>query len=237
MESANMNGNEAKWFTPYANIRGDCYVMLASLLNRAPSDELIELLQNLTWDSVIPRNLDEALAALNGAGSNFPTAAAADEFNRLFVGLGCGEMVPYASWYREKRIQSLPLAELRSDLSKLGIVRQTASHESEDHAGALCEIMAILIQKQDAVPRETQAEFFQKHLYPWMVSFFRDLQSAKSTGFYRTVARFGICFLELENDYLRYRENNQVFPKEGGSCDEKRSLRQQTDISENGGVF
>jgi TorA maturation chaperone TorD len=190
------------WFVSYANVRTDIYVVLASLLSRAPADDLMEVLQNLTWDSTIPQNLDEALAALKQAGHTCDWAAAADEFNRLFVGLGCGEMVPYASWYLEKKIQSLPLALLRSDLMKLGIVRQADSHESEDHVGALCEIMAIITQKQGAIPREAQAEFFRKHLDPWMVSFFRDLQSAKSAGFYRTVGRFGMCFLECENNYL-----------------------------------
>ena len=56
-------------------------------------------------------------------------------------------MVPYASWYRERMIQSSPLASLRGDLMRLGIVRQPDSYESEDHAGAICEAMALLTRK------------------------------------------------------------------------------------------
>lgn len=237
MESAMTNRDVPVWFASYANIRADCYVMLASLLSRAPSGDLMELLQNLTWERTIPKNLDEALTALQQAGHDGDPAVAAEEFNRLFVGLGCGELVPYASWYREKKIQSLPLALLRSDLMKLGIVRQAGSHESEDHAGALCEIMALITRAPGAGPRETQREFFQRHLAPWMIDFFRDLQSAKSAGFYRRIGRFGVCFLECENHYFSYRENNHVITEKGGLSDEKRSLRQPSAISENGGVL
>ncbi len=72
--------------------------------------------------------------------------------------MGCGEMVPYASWYRDRMIQSSPLASLRADLMRLGIVRQPDSYESEDHAGALCETMALLSREANAVPHATQAD-------------------------------------------------------------------------------
>ena len=53
-----------------------------------------------------PETLDQALGALRQASRDYHPAAVEDEYNRLFVGLGCGEMVPYASWYRERMIQS-----------------------------------------------------------------------------------------------------------------------------------
>ena len=125
-----------------------------------------------------------------------------EEFDRLFVGLGCGEMIPYASWYREKMIQSMPLVSLRSDLVRLGIVRQSDNHETEDHAAALCEVMAIISRDSNGSSHRTQADFFQQHVASWMGSFFKDLQSAKSAGFYRTVGLFGSSFLEFECRYL-----------------------------------
>ena len=147
--------------------------MLASLLAQPPSEELRDILQNLQWDEAIPEELDQALTALRQAGHDYSLAAMKEEFDRLFVGLGCGEMMPYASWYREKMIQSLPLVPLRSDLIRLGIVRQTDNHESEDHAAALCEVMAIISRKANgcelhdagglfsAAYRVLDGEFFQ----------------------------------------------------------------------------
>lgn len=231
MESTMMNMEAPAWFAAYANIRTDCYALLAALLTRAPAEDLLEILRNLSWEERIPKKLDEALGALQKAGRDFSHAAAEEEFNRLFVGLGCGGMLPYASWYREKKIQSLPLASLRSDLMALGVVRQADSHESEDHAGVLCEIMALLSRMSDDVSLPAQAGFFIDHLAPWMMTFFQDLQSAQGAEFYRVVGLVGSCFLEAESEYLDRAFHSRLPIKEGGWQNENRPIRQPADIS------
>ena len=221
MESVVKTLDAPGWFAAHAAVRTDSYVMLASLLGQAPSEGLLDIIRNLHWDEALPETLDHALGALRQAAHDYPLAALEDEFNKLFVGLGSGEMVPYASWYRGKKIQSSPLASLRSDLLELGIVRQEGSHESEDHAGALCEIMAIISQEPNDIPYAAQARFFHRHIAPWMMTFFKDLQSAKSADFYRMVGLFGSCFLETESQYLN-RGANTPFPNtEGGLQNEK----------------
>jgi TorA maturation chaperone TorD len=201
MESA-IKTNPPLWFDPYASVRTDLYVLLAALLGRTPSEELQKVLQSIDWNEAIPDSLGQALQALSQAGHHYPLAALGEEYDKLFVGLGCGEMVPYASWYKEKRIQSKPLVSVRSDLIRLGIVRQTESHESEDHAAALCEVMALISQKSIEVPLARQADFFREHIAWWMPNFFQDLQSAKSAGFYKQVGLFGSCFLESEAEFF-----------------------------------
>jgi len=197
------NVGGSTWVAPYAKIRADSYVMLASLLVQPPSEDLLKVLQNLEWEGPIPERVDHTLRALRQASRDYPLGALEDEYNKLFVGLGCGEMVPYASWYREKVIQSAPLASLRSDLILLGIVRQADSHEAEDHAGALCECMALISREPNETDHATQARFFQQHIAPWMKNFFKDLESAKSARFYRKVGTFGRCFLESETEYFK----------------------------------
>ena len=125
-----------------------------------------------------------------------------EEYERIFVGLGAGELVPYGSWYVEKQIQSTPLARIRTDLRRLGIVRQIESFESEDHVGVLCEIMALLSTSQNSIS-EQQAEFFNNHLATWMPQFFIDLQDLVNIRFYRQVAGFGRSFLQAESKYLQ----------------------------------
>lgn len=203
MDSIMKNADGPAWLAPYARIRGDAYVILASLLGQPPSENLLKVLQNLHWDGPITQKVDHGLRTLRQASQACPLSVLKDEYNKLFVGLECGEMVPYASWYREKRIQSSPLASLRSDLLFLGIVRQAESHESEDHAAALCECMALICQKPNEFDHATQAKFFQQHIAPWMTTFFEDLESAKSARFYRAVGAFGSRFLESEIEYLR----------------------------------
>jgi TorA maturation chaperone TorD len=210
MESVMKTSDTPGWFVVHAAVRTDSYVMLASLLGQPPSEERLNIVRNLHWDEALPETLDHALAALRQAADDHPLDALKDEFNKLFVGLGSGELVPYASWYRGKKIQSSPLASLRSDFIELGIVRQEGCHESEDHAGTLCEIMAIISQKGNDIPTAEQATFFYRHIAPWMMTFFTDLQSAKSAEFYRMVGLFGSCFLEIESQYLNQKEECQM---------------------------
>ena len=214
------NQNALLWFDPYASVRTDGYVLLAALLGRPPSEELIKILQMLDWSAAIPEKLDQVLQSLRQGGHHHPLSALEEEYDKLFIGLGCGEVVPYASWYKEKRIQSRPLVSLRSDLLRLGIVRQMNNHESEDHAAALCEIMALISQKSMDVPLAAQADFFREHLSSWMPNFFKDLQSAKSAEFYRNVGRFGNCFFESENQYLEFCTFSQFSKQKGGEKDE-----------------
>ena len=61
------NPHTEGWFAPYAAIRTDCYVMLASLLGQAPSEMTIGILQDLQWDEAIPGKLDRALSRLREA--------------------------------------------------------------------------------------------------------------------------------------------------------------------------
>jgi len=208
------------WFASYGNIRTDSYVMLASLLGHPPTQDLVNILQSLQWDDAIPGKLHEALLALRQASHDTTLATMESEYNRLFMALGCGEMVPCASWYREGILQSPCLASLRSDLMRLGIIRQEGSHESEDHAAALLEIMALLSQNPDDTPHAVQADFYRRHMEPWMAKFFNDLRSIKGAGFFAAVGRFGGCFLESEREYLKYGMNTSLLIKEGGTKDE-----------------
>ena len=184
-------------------IRTDGYVLLAALLINAPSSELLELVQNLRWAEDLPDAMGQALDELILAGTYYPPAEIAGEYRRIFIGLGSGELVPYGSWYREKAIQSRPLAAIRTDLSRFGVVRQATCFEPEDHAGALCEIMALLSLPENGIGEDEQASFYRHHLDPWMPRFFADLQQVEKSRFYQKVGAFGCSFLTAESRYLQ----------------------------------
>ena len=82
------------------------------------------------------------------------------EFFDLFVGVGRGELLPYASYYLTGFLNERPLARLRADLRALGIERVEKQHEPEDHAAILCEIMAGLIGGEFSATAERQQHFF-----------------------------------------------------------------------------
>jgi TorA maturation chaperone TorD len=186
---------------PEEQLRADTYRLLGHLLGTPPDDATLALL------ATAPTSEDENLLAV--AWRMLATTAArarADqvvtEYEALFIGLGRGELVPYASWYLTGYLMEKPLAKLRSDLLTLGFERQEDVVEPEDHAAALCETMALLAEDNDLESLRTQAEFFATHIGPWMAQFFRDLQESTSARFYRAVGQLGEQFIETDQRYL-----------------------------------
>ncbi|RJQ77873.1 MAG: molecular chaperone [Desulfobacteraceae bacterium] len=185
----------------FLKTRTDTYALLAALLNQAPDADLLSQLQHIEWHASLPQRLINAWIGLRNAANTYPEHLIEKEFQSVFVGLGQGEVVPYASWYLEGLLMALPLARLRLDLIKLGITRRAEVHEPEDHAGLLCQTMALLGQRSD-IPLQEYARFFDAHLASWMFDFFIDVQKAPHAGFYRSVAELGLFLLEWEQNYL-----------------------------------
>jgi TorA maturation chaperone TorD len=133
-------------------------------------------------------------------------AAAADdravskEFFDLFIGLGRGDLLPYASYYLTGFLHERPLARVREDLDALGIERAGLSREPEDHIAILLEVMAGLARGDFEAEVREQARFFERHLKPWAARLFADLEMAQSARFYRAVGRVGRIFMELESE-------------------------------------
>jgi len=185
-----------------SSLRGDLYAMLASLLVQPPSADRIRQLATLTAAPEIPAAVAASLIRLKTAAANTDAVSVQQEYADLFIGLGRGEVVPYASWYREKKLMGAHLVRLRTDLAALNIHRRSGVHEPEDHAAALCETMALMIA-QTAISGEQQASFFHTHLSSWMIRFFQELQQAPSTVFYLPVGELGEQFMLLEKTFLQ----------------------------------
>jgi TorA maturation chaperone TorD len=183
-------------------VREDLYALLAHLLIQPPTEDLIRQLADLSWDAGISPALSASLDTLREIAAACSPGTVELEFEDLFIGLGRGEVMPYASWYAEKLLMGASLVRLRGDLAKMQISRQAMVSEPEDHAAALCETMALMIRSPKISP-EQQTAFFFKHIHPWMNRFFKDLQQASSARFYRTVGRLGEHFLRVEKLHLQ----------------------------------
>lgn len=176
--------------------RAGQYALLAGLLMRAPDAALLGRLGALQPDDT---PLGRVYAALAAAASQTDPEAASREYFELFVGVGRGEVLPYASYYLTGFLHERPLARLRADLAALAIERAQGQSEPEDHAGILCEIMAGLVAGEFAVPAAEQRRFFDAHLAPWIARFFADLEAAKAAKFYRPVGAIGRLFIDIES--------------------------------------
>lgn len=183
---------------PEDALRAGAYQLLARLLRMPPERRLLgQLAEHHVPEQPGEDEVATALRLLGLAASTTSPDGADDEFHRLFIGIGRGELVPFGSWYQTGFLMEKPLAVLRDDLAALGFERQQDVYESEDHIAALCEVMAMLIERGDDY--DAQQRFFNDHLGPWAGRFFEDLQKADGACFYRAVGRFGAAFCALEN--------------------------------------
>lgn len=177
--------------------RAQEYALLAALLARAPDAELLRGLAALRGD---PSMLGLAHVALGEAASATSVERVEREFFDLFIGIGRGELLPYGSYYLSGFLNERPLARLREDLARFAIARAEGEYEPEDHAAILCEIMAGLISGRFEAPADAERQVFEKHLRPWMGSFFTDLERAKAAKFYAQVGTLGRVFMEIETE-------------------------------------
>lgn len=124
------------------------------------------------------------------------------EYNDLFIGVGRGELLPYASYYLTGFLNEKPLAELRTDMARLGFERVSGVYEPEDHLASLCDIMSHLIEgtAMGSADLYDQDQFFRTHILPWAGKFFADLQTAKMADAYRSVGRIGEIFMAIEEE-------------------------------------
>lgn len=182
-------------------LRAGVYALLGRLLTAPPDTDLLQRLCVLPADTGGGDELAAAWGALGLAAGRTSPEAAAEEYQNLFIGLGRGELVPYGSWYLTGFLMEKPLAQLRRDLARLGFNRREGVSEPEDHAGALCEVMSMLIGDGEPASAARQQAFFEAHMANWMGRFFNDLQGAKRGRFYRAVGQLGEAFIEVERQY------------------------------------
>ncbi|WP_232818506.1 TorD/DmsD family molecular chaperone [Elioraea thermophila] len=179
--------------------RARLYRLLATLLVQAPGGDLLSRLAGLAGDTT---PVGAALGRLAEAAEATTAEAVEREFFDLFIGIGRGELLPYASYYLTGFLHERPLARLRGDLARLGIARADGVAEPEDHIGALCEVMAGLIDGTFPAPAGEDGRFFERHLRPWAARFFADLEKAKVARFYRAVGALGGQFITIETEAL-----------------------------------
>jgi TorA maturation chaperone TorD len=177
--------------------RAQEYALLSVLLSRAPSKNLLARLSKLRGDA---SPIGIAHMGLAEAASRIPLAQVEREYFDLFVGLGRGELLPYASYYLTGFLNERPLSRLREDLAQLGIERADGNLEPEDHAATLCEIMAGLAGGNLPGGSDAERRIFDKHVAPWMGRLFTDMERAESADFYSYVGTLGRLFLEIETE-------------------------------------
>ncbi|MCE0505332.1 molecular chaperone TorD family protein [Roseivivax sp. GX 12232] len=183
-------------------LRADLYNFLGLLLAGPPDEMLLAQVAGLSGDD---SDLGQAITRLADCAKSSSVRDLEREFNRLFIGLGRGELLPYASYYLTGFLNEKPLATLRQDLRARGLTRSPNVFEPEDNIASLMEVMGALIVGRfgQPAPLEDQKTFFNRHVGPWAGHFFADLETAKSAMLYAAVGSVGRAFVEIEREGFR----------------------------------
>ena len=183
-------------------LRADFYNFLGLLLAAPPSQMLLDQIAGLSGDD---SDLGQAIKALARVAKVTNPAGAEREFTALFIGLGRGELLPYASFYLTGFLNEKPLAQLRTDMAARGITRAPNVFEPEDNIASLMEMMGGMIVGRFGAPAslEDQKTFWSRHISPWAGHFFSDLEAAENSVLYASVGTAGRVFMEIEREAFR----------------------------------
>lgn len=187
---------------PEDRLRADLYNFLGLILSGPAGEMMLEQTAALSGDST---ELGQAVASLARVAKVSKPVAVESEFNALFIGLGRGELLPYASYYLTGFLNEKPLAALRRDMAVRGITRAANVYEPEDNIASLLEMMGgqIVGRFGPAATLGDQKAFFNKHISPWAGHFFSDLEAAKNSVLYASVGAVGKAFMAVEVESFR----------------------------------
>ena len=182
--------------------RADFYALFARLLLAPPDAALLAALAAAEPIAAVGEfALEDAWLKLTQAATVVDASAAADEFSAMFISTGTPPLNPYGSFYLTGHLNDAPLASLRHDLAHLRLARAPGVGEFEDHLGALCETMRVLIQGGPGMPARglaVQKHFFEAHIRPWYAACLADIAHSPDANFYRVVAGVVDAFLSIE---------------------------------------
>jgi TorA maturation chaperone TorD len=184
----------------HETLRAQQWSLIASLLVSPPDRRMLDILKSVTGDDTA---LGQAYSVLAKTAAQSDVDDVEREFFEVFVGVGRGELLPYASFYLTGFLNERPLADLRRDLKLMGVERAAGRFEPEDHISSVADVMAGLATGAfDAgvlgCGAAGEAGFFARHVQPWAPQFFDDLAVAPSARFYRAVAEVGRVFVDIE---------------------------------------
>ena len=118
------------------------YSFIANMIRTEPSEELLVSVKKLTGDN---SSIGNSIKLISKLASTMHISEIQDEYVNLFLGVGRGELLPFASYYLTGFLNDKPLSKLRDDMNKIGVVRVKDVKEPEDHISSLFDIMSGLI--------------------------------------------------------------------------------------------
>jgi TorA maturation chaperone TorD len=181
--------------------RAELYGLLSRLWYAPPDAPLLQqfavaVTQAPQSGSILEAPWQQLVAAMRATTDQ----QAADEYDALFQGVGKPDVFLYGSYYVAGFLNERPLARLRDDLAALGLGRDPAMGETEDHVAYLCEVMRYLIAGDDlgVCNLEQQRRFFRTHLQPWIEQLCDAVAQHPRARLYAALATLTRVFVQVE---------------------------------------
>jgi TorA maturation chaperone TorD len=181
--------------------RAELYGLLARLWLAAPDDALLTQFKvAVTQAPAAGGFLEEPWQALVATMRSTTATQAAEEYDALFQGVGKPEVFLYGSYYLAGFLNEKPLALLRDDLATLGLGRDEARAETEDHVAYVFEVMRWLIAGDDVAVcnLEQQRRFFRAHVQPWLERMCDAVDAHPRAAVWKPVAALTRAFVQVE---------------------------------------
>ncbi len=181
--------------------RAEVYGLLAALYYAPPSAELLAQLRVAVTEAPAAGGfLEEPWRQFVGTVRTLSDEQVANEYDALFGGVGKPEVYLFGSFYLSGFLNEKPLAALRGDLAALGLARDEAMPETEDHFACVCEVMRYLIAGDDVeVANLTQQQkFFGAHVQTWVPAMCDAITAHHKAKFYAALAAFTAAFVSVE---------------------------------------
>ena len=181
--------------------RAEMYGLLATLYYQPPDTELLAQLQAAVTEAPEQGGfLEVPWRELVAQARAMTAPQIAQEFDALFGGVGKPEVYLFGSHYLSGFLNEKPLVQLRDDLAALGLSRSEQMPETEDHLAYLLEVMRYLIAGDDVAVcnLSRQAEFFSRHLQPWLMAMAEAVMAHPRAVFYARLAALTQSFASVE---------------------------------------
>lgn len=180
--------------------RADFYSLLSQLLGGRVDDAFLARFREFDLESIdMSSPLGFEFSELIRAVKHFDAKTIKVEYDDSFIGVGRPDVFLYGSFYQTGFLNEKPLIKLRDDLAALGLERDEAMVETEDHLAFLCEVMRYLILADDPpVAFSVQRQFFHDHLAGWYEEATQAIEHSGKTDFYKVVGRLAKVFFDVE---------------------------------------
>ena len=176
--------------------RANFYGVLSRLFYGPPDAALLMAFASADELQSDEETLAKSWHELQAAAAVTDAEAVREEYETAFVGTGKAPVTLYTGAYSVRYTNEMPLAELKADLTALGLEKRIDAGEPEDHIAALCDTMRHLIVTERTL--DEQKHFFERWIEPVVEPLCGAIERSEHTSAYKIVGRLAKAFFLLE---------------------------------------